>query len=848
MSVRFRKTPIVAALALAVAAPSSFAQLEEVIVTATKRAESLQDVPISVSALQGEKIQEAGIPNMAALADYVPNLHIANAPVNTNIYMRGVGSGNNQGFEQSVGMYIDGVYMGRGRQYRNAFLDLERVEVLRGPQGTLFGRNTVAGAVNIITASPGIGDEFNGEIAGAVESNDGLMTEGFISGSLTDNLAARFAFKYRESDGFVDNAYLDEDEPEIEETTDRLTLAWEPTDDLFITAKWSHSDEDRTGAPSQTWLYLATPEERDAVVPNRSPVADAAYALVDVNFPGFAAQAGEEFQTFKDNGFGSGDTVGVGRWEDGDDAEVDNGVLNIDYQFGDYTITSVTGWSEYEFEAGSDVDWTPLRFIARDDDQEFEQFSQEIRITSPGGEFFDFVAGAYYDDSELTVDRLVAIDLSFDDLFGDLPGDAISPALPPIPLRDIGVTSLVPLITDPLLQYFSDQLARNHVYELDSDSWAVFFQGTFNFTDTFRATFGVRYTEEDKDVVSRQYLADSIQGYDTPNNNFYLGQIQAGFFNTYAYNYKEERSTDDLIPSVIVQWDVFEDSMLYASFSQGFKSGGFTAADDGEPGGLGLGEWPCTIEPDGSVDAEACYDTTLPNDDFEFDDEEVDAWEIGGKHTLLDGDMTLNWAAFYTEYDNLQTAIFKGIGFTVTNAGSSEIKGIEVDAVWAATDNLRLGANFAYLDAEYDDFRDAPCTAIQLDANPLCGVAGNPGGDFNDLSGEPTLYASDYSASLFWDYTYPMGSWDIFVAGEVNYRDEFSPAGDNDPIDQVDDFTKVNLRIGARGDNWEVMAYGRNIFDEDAIIQSFDTPTLTGSHSQVMEEGEVFGVRAKYMF
>ena len=150
MKLQTRKTPLVAAILVATVSLTSNAQvLEEVIVTAQKRAESLQDVPISVSAVQGAKIQEAGIANMAALADYVPNLHIANAPVNTNIYMRGVGSGNNQGFEQSVGMYIDGIYMGRGRQYRNAFLDIERVEVLRGPQGTLFGRNTVAGAVNI---------------------------------------------------------------------------------------------------------------------------------------------------------------------------------------------------------------------------------------------------------------------------------------------------------------------------------------------------------------------------------------------------------------------------------------------------------------------------------------------------------------------------------------------------------------------------------------------------------------------------------------------------------------------------------------------------------------------------
>ena len=157
-----RITPLAAALALASATSLTHAQmLEKVIVTAQKGAESLQDVPISVSAVQGDKLHSAGIANMAALADYVPNLHIASASVNTNIYMRGIGSGNNQAFEQSVGMYIDGIYMGRSRQYRAVFVDVKRVKVLRGPKGTLFGKNTVAGAVNITTASADPGEELN---------------------------------------------------------------------------------------------------------------------------------------------------------------------------------------------------------------------------------------------------------------------------------------------------------------------------------------------------------------------------------------------------------------------------------------------------------------------------------------------------------------------------------------------------------------------------------------------------------------------------------------------------------------------------------------------------------------
>lgn len=839
MSATFRTLPLLAAVSLATQSLTVGAQqLEEVIVTAQKRAESLQDVPISVSAIQGEKIQDAGIPNMAALADYVPNLHIADAPVNTNIYMRGVGSGNNQGFEQSVGMYIDGVYMGRGRQYRAAFLDVERVEVLRGPQGTLFGRNTVAGAVNITTASARAGDEFEGQIMASAESFDGRVVEGFVGGGLTDTLGARLAVKYRETDGFADNVFLGTPEGGVEELSYRLSLNWQPTDDLNVNFKFSQSDYERTGATTTGKVFLNA-AERNEFVPNRSAFADTAYSIMDVFFPGYQEQTGREFEVFKDNGFGRSreDGIGIGINPDSSDNDLTNMVLNVDWQVGELTVTSVTGWSEYQYVDGADVDWLPLQFISRDDDQSFEQFSQEIRIASPGGEFFDYVAGVYYDQSELEFDRQVAIDTNFDGLFPEF----LSIVTPGNPPPEVLPQNLLFALTGGA--YDMNQIARNHNYQLDSDSLALFAQGTFNFTDTLRLTVGLRYTEENKDVISTQFLSDQDSGLLNPSDSYFLHLIQATSFNAYGYNFKEERSTDALTPSFNLQWNVGDDSMLYASFSQGFKSGGFTAADDGNPGDLTPTSFPCAPNPDFTVDLDACYDLSNPNEDFEFGDEEVDAFELGGKHTLLDGGMTLNWALFYTEYTDLQTAIFEGLGFVVKNAAGSEIYGLEIDALWQATDNLRLGANFAYLDATYSDFDDGPCTAIQLDANPNCSIEqGNP------LSGEPTLYASDYSASFFFDYIRPVGQMEFFVGGEVNYRDSFQSAGDNDPIDQIDAFTKANLRLGLRSGDWEIMAYGRNIFDEEVFMQSYDTPVLAGSHSRYMEESAVFGARLKYTF
>jgi iron complex outermembrane receptor protein len=839
MTLRFKSTPIIAALALATASQlASAQQLEEVVVTAQKKVESLQDVPISVVAMQGEQIQQAGIQNMMQLSDYVPNLHIAIAPVNTNIYMRGVGSGNNQGFEQSVGMYVDGIYMGRGRQYRNAFLDLERVEILRGPQGTLFGRNTVAGAISVITASPTIGEDLNGAISVAAESNNGFITEGNIGSSITDTLAMRFAFKYRESDGWIDNKYLNEDEPNIEDTTYRLTTVWQPTDELDVNFKYGHSDEKRTGSTASTWFYPGL-EGAAALFENPlGPFASIGYGLADANFPELADVAGEDFTAYRDNNYGSLDYVGLGREPDGDKADVNNVAIAINYDLNDFVITSISGYTDYHVTSGADVDWTPLRFLARDDDEKFDQWSQELRIQSPGGDFIDYTAGLYYDTSKLDNKRLVAIDGTFQELF----------SLGPF-------TSVFPLVTSPAGAYTTNQSARNHRYILESESYAAFAQGMINITEEITLTLGLRYTKETKDVQSTQFLADDASGYDAPSDSFYLGQVQAEQFNTYAYDYKQNRETDDWIPSAVLQWNYSDDSMLYASFSQGFKSGGFTGADDGQPDNLPLATWPCVAIPgatsqDDTVDISSCYDPTNPSDDFQFEDETVDAFEIGGKHQLLDGGMTFNWAAFYSKYDNLQTAIFKGVGFGVTNAGSVDIKGIEVETRWAATDNLTLGANLAYLDATYGEFKEAPCTAIQLNANPQCGVDGptNELNTFNDLDGENTLYASDYSASVTWDFVYPLSSMDAFISGEANYRSKFFSNGDNDPFDQIESFTKVNLRAGVRTENWELTAYSRNVFDEAALSQSFDVPVLAGSHAHVMDEGRILGLRAAYMF
>lgn len=242
-------TQITAGLALSVTLASPMAlsqQLEEVIVTAQKRAESLQDVPISISTMSGEKMDEAGIFKIEDLQLFTPNLSMTETGISTQIYIRGIGTGNNQGFEQSVGQYVDGVHYGRQQLLRAPFLDLERVEVLRGPQGILFGKNSIAGAINMTTAKPT--DEFEGKISGKY-SPDGDITEfvGMVSGGITDNLFGRLVARQYDEEGWMENTTLNEDEPERDEFAIRGQLLWNATDNLSIGFKAEYDEFDVNG-------------------------------------------------------------------------------------------------------------------------------------------------------------------------------------------------------------------------------------------------------------------------------------------------------------------------------------------------------------------------------------------------------------------------------------------------------------------------------------------------------------------------------------------------------------------------------------------------------------------------
>ena len=891
-------------LAISIATVSSgayAAELEEVIVTAQKRAESLQEVPVSLTAISGTKIEEAGLHSFAEMSAYVPNLAITENAVNTIISMRGIGVGANQSFEQSVGVYVDGIHYGKSRQSRTALFDVQQVEVLRGPQGILFGKNTLAGAINVTTATPDADEEFGGKISGSKESFGGTTLEGHLTGSIGDTIGLRLAYKDRSNDGEFKNTYagaLTKNMPTVDESMWRASATWEPTDSTRVEVKHSESDNVRLGQNSITTVFNP--------VSNLGAASGLMFGVVGMVRPEFAGIVASGNRTpYRDSqavggcaleanmGMSSAYCDAGGERPEGTDTSTADTSLSFEMELDNgYTLTAIAGRGRYEYQDGLDADWLPLEFIGRSDISEYDHTSQEFRLTSPTDGRFSWVGGVYLDQQDQEIDRTVVIDGTFGlpemtmkaILGGGNPALGLDTilALNPAQVGGINATTPVPG-TGLTLQGLYDatgcavgaascldytlkvgvegstkfqQAGRLSNWTQDTNSRAVFFQGTYDLTDSVAITAGARYTEEEKRSHALMELTTNTTGLGVPNTDGVLAAIVDGFGLGVAHEFGEDRSSTQFLPAANIEWTRSEDSMFYLSYSEGFKSGGFNSVDDQLPAFTDEGVQP-----------------TVPGPGFEYDDENADSIEIGGKHTLLDGGMTLNWALYDSTYENQQVSTFVGTGFVVTNAATTEIQGLEVDLQWQATDHLKLGASFALNDGKFGSYPGAGCTVQQqsgllglaraagrevlLSSDPVTsfdGCQANFRGDgvqsgaSVDRTGEKV--GVDYNGTVSADYTRPvMGGLLWMTSIDVNFTDGFQMiGGSTDSATYQDAFSKTNFRTGLKGDNWAVMLYGKNVFDEKTASGAFNIPLASGAFAEYTTPGSVWGATLNYSF
>lgn len=677
--------------------------IEEIVVTAQKREQSLQDVPISVSVIGGDKIDRLALDTFEDLDEHVPNLVISDSPGNNQVYVRGIGTESGSlALEQSVALFVDDIYGGRARQFMEPFLDVERIEVLKGPQGALVGKNTSAGAINVISRMPT--DEFELSIKGGYEFEyDSFTTTAIISGPLSDTFRGRLVAKYDDVGGYVENTLQDRDEAKGDRSLIRGIGVWDVSDTFSATGKIEYAKTDMDGHPFVT------------------------------------AQLGESYDYERATTF-----------DDYDEQETLNASISLDFDIGEFVLRSITGYTDLESENFVDSDFSAPPLLGSSFFDDMKQFSQEFRLISPGTERLNYVVGLFYLNRDTDIFRQTYWNLG--------PFTGIS----------------------------------NREFEEKSEVVSLYGQFDYALTDTFSLIASLRYTSEDKE--------GSL-------NRFNDGLVPPSQLDTSI----EDDFTDDEVDGAIgVQWRPADSTMLYVTYTQGSKSGGFAGASSG-----------------------------VTEDAFTFDPESSESFELGAKFNLLENRLYLGVAAFFSTFEDLQTASYNGVSFDFANAAEAETKGLEIDSTWVINDTWSLVGSLAFLDAEFTDYPGGPCIWPDVQ-DPAC--------DTQDLSGTPLPFAPDWSGSLDLYFDQSIGRLNLRANLGAAFRDDTYTHPNLMPDGVQESYVKWDARIELADDNsgWSVALLGKNLGNEKVFAQSFLTPVIPNSVTRLVDIRRTIALEASY--
>lgn len=733
--------------------------LEELVVTARRREEGLQSAPIAVSAYSGDSLAYRGITRIDEIASFVPNLTLQNNPAfggssnSAAIYLRGVGQ---KDFlpttEPGVGLYVDGVYIARSVGGILDLVDVERLEVLRGPQGTLFGRNTIGGAINVTTKKPDPKADFAAEVSAAVGTDDRLNLKGAVMMPLSDTLAVRASLASFEQDGYVqrtDGTDLGDDDT----LTGRVAFAWVPSDRLRVDVA-ADATRDRENGPAMELLGIDFTDLSQldglvaAVPPPMAFIHNITTAAASPGVPCAATDAAGNGVTFNpavancfDNRFvDSGDNEGTAPAQ----SETDIWGISADatYRLSDgLTLKSITAWRDLESDFSRDGDHSPHRIVQFDDDLEQEQFTQELQLLGSRDKL-TWILGAYYFAED--GDNVNTLDFTVSNF------------------RSGG--------------------------KFDNEAWAAFAQATYDITAQLHLTLGGRYTDETKkflpdQVIFQNYYA-GISEQVPPGNP--LADLDAPFLQAgtpILPHVEKQIEIEEFTPMANLAYDLNDDVMFYLSYSEGFKSGGFTQR-----------VFPPIVAgftaPPGTPDVDL-----IPTYQPEF----VDAYELGMKSRFMDGRLRLNAAAFYSDYEDLQVQVFNSVAPVTENIGSATISGLELELQAAPGDGWLIEASFSYLDAQYDE--------IETDLTLI---------DEDFAFERVPEYAAAVGASREFNLN-DRGS--LIARVDWSYRDETYNDAYNTQILKTDsyDLWDASVRWTNRTGDWSVLLSGRNLSDEEYL-------------------------------
>ncbi|MGI9296128.1 MAG: TonB-dependent receptor [Pseudomonadales bacterium] len=728
------------------------ALLEETVVTARKREESLQDAPLAVSAYTGDSLEYRGASNIGDIAEFTPNLTFQNNPSfggSSNaaaVYIRGVGQ---KEFlpttEPGVGIYVDGVYVARSVGAILDLIDVERVEVLRGPQGTLFGRNTIGGAVSLTSKKPA--DLFGVKTEVKLGTDSRQDFKGSVNVPLTDNLRSSLSFASFNQDGYLtreDGVELGDDST----ISGRVALNWTPVDSLEVNFSADYTEDDENG-PAMSLIGISG----TVLSPNTPPFAtifnvlqtlgaggpEAPCAVGGVTTPGLPVAP----DTCYDNRYVQGKDFNAGTAPAFSEAELWNANINVDWAINDVlTLKSITAVRNLDSEFARDGDHSPFTISQYFDSLDQDQFTQEFQLLgdSLGGRL-QWILGAYYFQED---------------------GDNVN-----------------------LLDFVVNSFQSGGLY--DNEATAFYAQASWDITDKFSATLGWRYTDETKKFTPVQVINTApLSGNMAANPQlalFNAPQMQVG--EPILPNIEKTIDIQEATPLVNLAYQFTDTLMSYVTYSEGFKSGGFTQR-----------VFPPQVA--GFIDVPA----GTPDLDLipTFDPEFVEVYEIGAKYRSADGRWTVNAALFQTTYDDMQIQVFTSVAPVTKNAGSATIEGFELELQAVPGDGWLVDFSLGYLDAAYDNI-DTAVTLV------------DDGNDFERISD------TSISAAVSKEFELNAGGT-IIPRVDWSYRTEMFNDTFNTAALAQDSYSLVNANVTwlSPGESYRVALGVDNATDEEYLI------------------------------
>ena len=842
--------------------------LQKITVTATKREQTLQDVPVAVSVVGEDEIEKAEIQDLNDLQSIVPSLRVGQlqSSANTNFIIRGFGNGaNNAGIEPSVGVFIDGVYRSRSAAQIADLPNLERVEVLRGPQSTLFGKNASAGVISVVTQAPQF--ETGGSVSATYGNYNTFRVSGDITGPISDTVAYALAGNYNTRDGYADDLALGSELNDRNRYGFRGQLLFEPSEDLSIRLIGDFDKIDEVCCVAGNLV--------------NGPTGAAIFAL------GGAIDPENPFSYDVYNNV-----------ESSNDIENSGVSGQVDYDFDFATLTSITSFRTSDLKTNQDSDFTSADLIGTNsNDTNIETFTQEIRFTSTGEGMIDWMVGGFYFDETVDIENQLLYGDDFRNYGSILAVQAAAAAAGgPVPTADQVVAGLnagaivspVTLIEGALGLPLGTTLLQSgqgmtETFGQDNTAFSLFGTLDVHLTDRLTATVGLNYTQDNKDAFGEIANTDVFSAIDFVELGFaqalagvgvdatdpvqvatfaqanpaVFGAIQAGAqdpatnsllaFQPFQFippflgfpNAVEGGSTNDSSTDYTLRlaYDLTDNINVYGSYATGFKASSWNLSRDSRP-------LPSDFIPGSRVTAPASSPirdaglavSNLTTGTRFAGPEESEVFEIGLKAAY--DSVAFNVAIFDQTIEGFQSNVFTGTGFALANAGEQSVTGLEFDATWSPVSDFTLTLAGTFLDPTYDSFEESAT---------------------GDISGTQPSTISETSLSAAATYNFVVNNWDAFVRGDWQYESEADyfdavEAGSGFPDNQAllgygREANTFNASAGLTTEGGiSLTVWGRNIFDDEYILTAFPSVAQSGSLSGYPNQPATYGVTVKKSF